>query len=177
MDIAVQINDSSVVQVVGRSKAGSERLHRYTSTVVRDVIKTTTQLSPKLEATSYIIHPYTPTMWEDLKALHPDSMYPVSSIVRCIRSGVDYVLSRKQADHLPKQTSLPELFGGWCPSVSVVQDMDFKRKPQNGECVLRLQYWWARGSSFTFTISLLYQYLCCRLVGIAPVIAFLLVVV
>ena len=33
MDIDVQISDSSVVQVVGRSKAGSERLHQYTSTI------------------------------------------------------------------------------------------------------------------------------------------------
>ena len=42
VDIAVQINDSSVAQVVGRSKTGPERLLRYMSTIVQDVIKTTT---------------------------------------------------------------------------------------------------------------------------------------
>ena len=125
VDIAVQINDSSVVQVVGRSKAGSERLHRYTSTVVRDVIKTTTQLSPKLEATSYIVHPYTPTMWEDSKSVQTDSLYPVLSIIRCISNDDDHVLSlpKEDGDH-PQQMSLSEMFG-WFPSLPVVQVMDF----------------------------------------------------
>ena len=136
VDVAVQISDSSVVQVVGRSKAGPEKLHQYMSTIVRDVIETTAQLSPKLKATSYIIHPYTPAMWEDAKAPPPDSLYPVSSIVCCISDEGSHVLSLpRQAGCLPQQTSLTELFGGWCPSLSVVQDMDFKREPQSGECV------------------------------------------
>ena len=136
VDIMVQISDSSVVQVVGRSKAGPEKLHQYMSTVVRDVIKTTAQLSPKLEATSYIIHRYTPAMWECAKAPPRDSLYPVSSIIRCIRDGGDHVLSLpRQTGRLPHQTNLTELFGGWSPPLSVVQDMDFKREPQRGECL------------------------------------------
>ena len=139
VDIAVQISDSSVVQVVGRSKAGPEKLHQYMSTIVRDVIKTTDQLSPKLEATSYIIHPYRPAMWEDAKAPPPDSMYPVSSIFHSISVGLDNVLSRpRQPGHLPQRISLAELFGGWSPSLSVVQYMDFKRQPQSCECVFPL---------------------------------------
>ena len=139
VDVAVQISDSSVVQVVGRSKAGPEKLHQYMSTIVRDVIKTTAQLSPKLEATSYIIHPYTPAMWEDAKAPPPDSLYPVSSIVSCISDRDDYVLSLpRQAGHLPHQTRLTELFAGWSPSLSVVQYMDLNRQPQSGECVFPL---------------------------------------
>ena len=136
VDVAVQISDSSVVQVVGRRKAEPEKLHQYMSTIVSDVIKTTAQLSPKLEATSYIIHPYTPAMWEGAKAPPPDSLYPVSSIIRCISDGGDHVLSLpRQAGCLPHQTSLTELFGGWSPLLSVVQDMDFKREPQKSECV------------------------------------------
>ena len=139
VDVAVQISDSSVVQVVGRSKAGPEKLHQYMSTIVRDVIKTTAQLSPKLEATSYIVHPYRPAMWEDAKAPPPDSLYPVSSIVSCISDRDDYVLSLPRQDgHLPRRASLTELFGGWSPSLSVVQDMDLKRQPQSGECVFPL---------------------------------------
>ena len=135
VEVVVQISDSSVVQVVGRSKAGPEKLLQYVSTIVRDVIKTTTQLSPKLKGTSYIIHPYTPAMWKNTKAPPPDSLYPVSSIIRCISAGGDHVPSRKQAGHLPNQTSLTELFAGWSPSLSVVQDMDFKKEPQSGESV------------------------------------------
>ena len=51
VDVAVQIRDSSVVQVVGRSKTGPDKLLQYVSTIVQDVIKTTTHLSPKLKAT------------------------------------------------------------------------------------------------------------------------------
>ena len=139
VDVAVQISDSSVVQVVGRSKAGPEKLYQYMSTIVSDVIKTTAQLSPKLEATSYIIHPYTPAMWEGAKAPPPDSLYPVSSILRCISDERDHVLSLpRQTGRHPHQTSLTELFRGWSPPLSVVQDMDFKRESQRGECVLPL---------------------------------------
>ena len=136
VDIAVQISDSSVVQVVGRSKAGPEELYQYTSTVVQTVIQTTTQQTPKLEATSYIVHPYEPETWDDPKVPPPDSLYPVSSIVSCINDQHNYVLSLpKQDGRLPHQMSLPELFGGWSPPLSVVEDMDFKREPQRGVCV------------------------------------------
>ena len=130
VDIAVQISDSSVVQVVGRSKAGPGKLQKYISIIVRDVIKTTSQLSPKLEATSYIVHPYLSTMWEDSKAPPLDFLYPISSIISSINEGDDHVLSLpKQTGLLPHQTSLTELFGGWCPSPSVIQAMDFKGEP------------------------------------------------
>ena len=139
VDVAVQISDSSVVQVVGRTEAGPEKLYRYMSTIVSDVIKTTAQLSPKLEATSYIVHPYTPAMWKGAKASPPDSLYPVSSIIHSISGGGSCVFSRtRQGGCHPHKTSLTELFGGWSPPLSVVQDMDFKREPQRGECVFPL---------------------------------------
>ena len=139
VDVAVQINTSSVVQVVGRTEAGPEELYQYMSTIVSDVIKTTAQLSPKLEATSYIVHPYTPAMWEGAKAPSPDSLYPVSSIIRCISDGGSRVFSRtRQGGRLPLPTNLTKLFGGWSPPLSVVNNMDLKREPQRGECVFPL---------------------------------------
>ena len=154
VDVAVQISDSSVVQVVGRSKAGPEKLLQCVSTIVQDVIKTTTQLSPKLKATSYIVHPYTPAMLESTKAPPLDLLYPVSSIVRCISDGDDHVLSlpKKTGCH-PCRMSVEELFGGCSPSLSVVQDMDFKKEPQSGECVFALPVWW---KPFLQCTSLLY---------------------
>ena len=139
VDVAVQINDSSVVQVVGRTKAGPENLYQYIAAIVSDVIKTTSQLSPKLEATSYIVHPYTPAMWESAKAPPPDSLYPVSSIMDSISDGGSRVFSRtRQTGRLPHQTSITELFGGWSPPLSVVQKMDLKREEQRGVCVFPL---------------------------------------
>ena len=140
VDVAVQISNSSVVQVVGRTKAGPEKLYQYMTAIVSDVIKTASQLSPKLEATSYIVHPYTSAMWEGAKVPPPDSLYPVSSIIHCISDGGGRVLSRtRKGSCLPHQTSLTELFGGWCPPLSVVQEMDFKREPQRSECVFPLR--------------------------------------
>ena len=80
VDVAVQISGNSMVQVVGGSKAGPERLQEYTAAVVQDVIKTINQLSPKLEATPYIVHPYTHTLWEDPKPPQPHLLYPVLDI-------------------------------------------------------------------------------------------------
>ena len=139
VDVAVQISNSSVVQVVGRTEAGPEDLYQYMSTIVSDVIKTTAQLSPKLEATSYIVHPYTPAMWEGAKAPPPDSLYPVSSVMDSISGGGSRVFSRtRQGGRHPHKTSVTELFGGWSPPLSVIQDMDFTREPQRGECVFPL---------------------------------------
>ena len=139
VDIAVQISDSSMVQVVGRTQAGSEKLYQYMSTVVSDVIKTTAELSSELEATSYIVHPYTLAMWEGAKAPPPDSLYPVSSIIDSISHRRDCVLSLpRQTGCHPRKTCLTELFGGWSPPLSVVQEMDYNREPQRGECVSSL---------------------------------------
>ena len=139
VDVAVQISNSSVVQVVGRTEAGPEKLYQYMSTVVSNIIKTTAQLSPKLEATSYIVHPYTPAVWESAKAPPPDSLYPVSSIICCISGGGSRVFSRtRQGGRLPLPTNLTKLFGGWSPPLSVVNNMDLKREPQIGECVFPL---------------------------------------
>ena len=137
VDVAVQISDdSSVVQVIGRSQEGSERLHQYTSIIARDIIKTTVQLSPHLESTPYIVHPYTPTLWDSPQAAQPDSLYPVSSILHCISNSDEYVLSLPREDgSYPQQISLLKLFG-WSPSLSLVQDMAFREASNNaGECM------------------------------------------
>ena len=140
VDIAVEINDSSVVQVVARSMEGSNKLHQYVSVIVKDIIKTATLISPNLEAASYIVHPYTPALWEDAKAPPLHSLYPISSIIRCISDGGDHIPSLQGKPRcLPDQRNLSQLFGGWSPSLSVIQDMDFIREVQPGECVFSLQ--------------------------------------
>ena len=138
VDVAVQISDSSVVQVVGRSKAGSQRLQEYTAVIVQDVIKTIDQLSSKLEATPYIVHPYTSTLWVDPMAAQPDTVYPVSSITNCISSGDDHIPSLS-----PNTSSIPigQLFGGESPSLSTVQCLNFPRVTSDGELTHNLMRW------------------------------------
>ena len=130
VDIAVQICDCSVVQVLGRSKAGPRRLQEYMAAIVQNVTKTIAQISPKLNATPYIIHPCTPSLLVDSKPPQPDSLYLVSSINECISRGDDYVLSRSR-----NTSSVPVfcLFGGEVPSLSTVQALNYPRGAPNGE--------------------------------------------
>ena len=133
VNVSVQISNNSVVQITGCSMAGSERLQEYTSAVVQDVLRTIALLSPKLEATPYIVHPYTPILWEDPKAPKHDSLYLVSTITRCISHRDDYTLS------LSRNTSsvpIGQLFGGEVPSLSTVQRLDYPGVAQDGELAL-----------------------------------------
>ena len=123
VDVAVQISDSSMVQVVGGSKVGAERLQEYTAAVVQDVIGTIKQLSPlKLKAMPYIVHPYTHMLREDPKAPQLHSLCPVSDVIACISRG---------ADHIPplspntRAVHIGQLFGGKLPSESFVQNLDY----------------------------------------------------
>ena len=122
VDVAVQISDSSVVQVIGRSREGPGELYQYMCSVTQSIFKTITKLSPALKATPYIIHPYTYRGLEESRPSPPATRYPVASIVGSIEAGHKYVLS------LPisrgsgcNRVSLQELFGGWSPSLAVVQ--------------------------------------------------------
>ena len=130
VDIAVQICDCSVVQVLGLSKAGPRRLQEYMAAIVQDVTKTIAQLSPELNATPYIVHPCTPSLLVDSKSPQPDSLYLVSSINDCITHGDDHVLSRSR-----NTSSVPVfcLFGGKVPSLSTVQALNYPRGAPNGE--------------------------------------------
>ena len=122
VDVAVQISDSSVVQVIVRSREGPCELYQYTCSVTQSIFKTITKLSPALKATPYSIHPYTYRGLDESRPSSPATRYPVASIISSIEAGHKYVLS------LPisrgsgcNRVSLQELFGGWSPSLAVVQ--------------------------------------------------------
>ena len=135
VDVAVQISNSSVVQVVGRSN--SQSLQEYTAAVVRDVIKTIDRLSSKLEATPYIVHPYTPTVWKDPRPPQPNTLYPVSSVIDCISDRSEYVPPLSPNVHTGP-IPIGQLFGGQPPPLSTVQDLMYPRVAQNGKLALSL---------------------------------------
>ena len=122
VDVAVQINDSNVVQVIGQSREGPGELYRYLSSVTQSIFKTITNLLPALKATPYIIHPYTYIGLDECGPSPPTTRYPVASIVGSIEAGHKYVhslpISRGSGSN---RVSLQELFGGWSPSLTVVQ--------------------------------------------------------
>ena len=122
VDVAVQISDSSVVQVIVRSREGPGELYQYMCSVTQSIFKTITKLSPALKATPYIIHPYTYIGLDESRPSSPATRYPVASIVGSIEAGHKYVLSLPIARGSgSSKVSLQELFGGWSPSLTVVQ--------------------------------------------------------
>ena len=123
VDVAVQINDSSVVQVIGRSREGPGELYRYLCSVTQSIFKTIAKLSPALKATPYIIHPYTYIGLDECGPSPPTTRYPVASIVGSIEAGHKYVHSLPSSSGSgSNRVSLQELFGGWwSPSLTVVQ--------------------------------------------------------
>ena len=123
VDVAVQISDSSVVQVIGRSREGPDELYRYLCSVTQSIFKTIANLSPALKATPYIIHPYTYIGPDESGPSPPTTQYPVASIVSSIEAGHKYVHSLPiSSGSGSSRVSLQELFGGWWPpSLTVVQ--------------------------------------------------------
>ena len=122
VDVAVQISDSSVVQVIVRSREGPGELYQYMCSVTQSIFKTIARLSPALKATPYIIHPYTYRGLNESRPSPSTTRYPVASIVGSIEAGDKYVhslpISRGTGSSI---ASLQELFGGWSPSLTVVQ--------------------------------------------------------
>ena len=122
VDVAVQISDSRVVQVIGRSREGPGELYRYMCSVTQSVFKTIARLSPALKATPYIIHPYTYRGLQESRRSFPETQFPVANIVDSIEAGDKYVhslpISRGTGSSI---ASLQELFEGWSPSLTVVQ--------------------------------------------------------
>ena len=132
VNVAVQINDSSVVQVIGRSREGPDELYRYMSNVTQCIFKTIAKLSPALKATPYIIRPYKHIDLDEAEPSSPATRYPVASIVRSIEAGHKYVHSlpiESDSGSVNYSTvSLLELFRGWSPSLHVAQCLKERRK-------------------------------------------------
>ena len=129
VDVAVQISDSSVVQVIVRSREGPGELYRYMCSVTQSIFKTIAKLSPSLKATPYIIHPYTYIGLEEYRPSPPATRYPVASIVGSIKDGHKHVLSLPIASGSgSSRVSLQDLFGGWYPSLTVVQCLKWTQK-------------------------------------------------
>ena len=129
VDVAVQISDSSMVQVISRSREGPGELYRYMSSVTQSIFKTIAKLSPALKATPYIIHPYTYVGLDESRSAPPTTRYPVASISRSIEAGHKYVHSLPISSGSGSDTaSLNKLFGGWSPSLTMVQHLKEAQK-------------------------------------------------
>ena len=135
VDVTVTTDGKSTIQVIGQGETESGMLHRYLSIVTRDVVGTITQLTPKLDATACLVRAQKDFIPSQKRQTFPTtSLYPVSNVASCIRSGGEQAVSSLGDDGSAQQVNLVDLFDGWSPTLDVVDNMDHKRDTQIGEC-------------------------------------------
>ena len=123
VDVAVQITDNAVVQVIGSCgfdpKAATtydpDILFRYISTIIQDIIGTICDLSPHLSGGTYMIHPVNPqALLENPRSPSPQEMFPVDFILESRRNNAT---TCRPLEGIRKAIS--DVFGGFEPSVDV----------------------------------------------------------
>ena len=126
VDVAVQISDSAVVEVIGRSEVGPEVLCSYVSTITGDISATIHELSPTLSATAYIIHPADPqVLLENPRSPSPHEKFPMDIILESIRNVRSTCLSCKVEEEPATRKPISDLFCGFVPKEEVISHLSF----------------------------------------------------
>ena len=124
VDVAVQITDNSVVEVIGRSEVGPEALCSYISTITQDIFATIRDLSPTLSATACIIHPADPqVLLENPRSPSPQEMFPVEVILESVRNDGSTCLSYKAENKTATRKPISDLFSSFVPTEEVLQTL------------------------------------------------------
>ena len=133
VDVAVQIRNNALVQVLGRSKAGPDVLSQYISEITSDIIATILQLLPDFSANSYIIHSSNPiSLFKEPKNISSHETFPIGSIFSIMKDCKEFCFSRP--DHSGQPASLPvlDLFSGVKPSLDIIENLCFGHLVHNG---------------------------------------------
>ena len=126
VDVAVQISDSTIVELIGRSEVGPDVLCSYISTIAGDISATIRELSPTLSATAYIIHPANPqVLLETPRSPSPHEKFPVDIILKNIRNVRSTCLSCKVEEGPATRKSISDLFCGFVPKEDVIGHLSF----------------------------------------------------
>ena len=126
VDVAVQISDSTVVELIGRSEVSPEVLCSYVSAIAGDISATIHELSPTLSATAYIIHPADPqVLLENPRSPSPHEKFPVDIILKNIRNVRSTCLSCKVEEEPAMRKPISDLFCGFVPKEEVIRHLSF----------------------------------------------------
>ena len=124
MEVVVQVSDTRVIQVIGRSYADTrpDELVNHLSTVVCDIGDTVRQLSLKLKFTTSLIHGVPPCqLLEKPSSPTPHQMYPLKMILESTRDGKTMCLSLKGRKQVAAHMEIAQLFCGFTPSEDIIQ--------------------------------------------------------
>ena len=132
-DVAVQISDNAVVQVIGRSVDSPEGLCVYMSRVIQDIFDTIRTVSPHLSGTEYIIKTVNPQdLLKNPRSSPPQDKFPVDIILESTRNGGSTCLSCNTEKDMAERKAVSAVFCGFQPSVDVIEKFSMSAC----ECVL-----------------------------------------
>lgn len=124
IDVAVQISDSSVVQVIARSTTNPQTLCQYISKVVKEIKHIINELSRSISATAFLIHPANPqALLDDPQSVSPNKMFPVAGILESTRSGAEECLAQAVGDAEAIRISISMLFHGIRPTEEILEGL------------------------------------------------------
>ena len=128
VDVAVQISDNTVVQVIAKGEYEWEHLCAYVSTVTQRIISTISELSPMLSATTYIIHPASSpqTLLENPRYPSPEQTFPVSGVLKSIRNRSKSCLSLSRDPKPATRIAITDLFCGLSPNEEDMKLLQFQ---------------------------------------------------
>ena len=141
-DVAVQISNNTVLEVIGISDVGPESLSLYISTITQDIFATIHELSPTLSAASYIIHPANPqVLLENPRSPSPLQMFPVEVMLESMKNnGKVLCLSRMTPNEPALKVSITKIFCGFQPSIKLVERLCFTHETCEFGCMLTCTY-------------------------------------
>ena len=121
VDVTVNIVKNRVIQVIATSML-SDELFQYWTEVVSDVLSTVRQLSPKLAAAAYIVHPpKVAAALEDITTLPQGELFPVQGVQDSIINQKAFALSLKYSDKYSVRMTITDLFVGCTPSLEEIE--------------------------------------------------------
>jgi hypothetical protein len=138
VDVAVQISDNTVVQVIAKGEYEWEHLCAYVSTVTQRIISTISELSPMLSATTYIIHPASSpqTLLENPRYPSPEQTFPVSGVLKSIRNRSKSCLSLSRDPKPATRIAITDLFCGLSPNEEDMKLLQFQDESGSPSLIL-----------------------------------------
>ena len=133
IDVTVRITNNRVIQVISTSVASTYNSCQYFADVISDILSTVHQLSPKLAADSYIVHPpIRAALYEDVTTPPPQELFPVADIQISIRHNEEFSLSLKDSNtNRSTRAAVADLFGGCTPSLEDIGRISWPQPEPN----------------------------------------------
>ena len=120
--ITVRIINNRIIQVIGASVVSADKSFQYLTDVISDILSAVRQISSKLAAAAYIVHPSNVTTLPEGNASPPtNELFAVKGIQSSIIGHKEFALSMKDTEDHCNMVPITDLFGGCTPSLQDIE--------------------------------------------------------